>query len=48
MSTKLAVVDVLKIKVFCSKGYDVVNFVHDITNNILSRKYYRCAHVTKV
>ena len=27
----------LKIRVFRNKGYNVINFVHDITNKILSR-----------
>ena len=27
-----------RIKVFWNKGYDVKNFVHDVTNNILSRE----------
>ena len=37
MSTKLATLDFLEIKVFWSKGYDVIISVHDVTNKILSR-----------
>ena len=37
MSTKLATLDFLKIKIFWSKGFDVVAFSHDVTNNILTR-----------
>ena len=36
MSTKLATLDLLEIKVFWSKGYDVIISVHDVTNKILS------------
>ena len=37
MSTKMATLDLLKIKVFRNKGYDVIRFVHDVTNKILLR-----------
>ena len=37
MSEKLATLDLLKIKVFWSKGYDVIISVYDLTNKILSR-----------
>ena len=37
MPAKLATLDVLKIKVFGNKVYDVMIAVHDITNEILSR-----------
>ena len=37
MSAKMATLDLLKIKVFWNKGYDVIIFVYDVTNIILSR-----------
>ena len=37
ISTKMVTLALLKIKVFCNKGYDVIVFVCDITNKILSR-----------
>ena len=37
MSAKIATLDLLKIKVFWNKGYDVIIFVHDVINKILSR-----------
>ena len=37
MSTKLIALDLLKIKVFWNKGSDVLIYVHDVTNKILSR-----------
>ena len=37
MSAKLATLGLLKIKVTWNKGYDVIIFVHDVTNKILSR-----------
>ena len=36
MSTKLATLDLLKIKVFSNKSYNVIVFVNYVTNNILS------------
>ena len=36
MSAKMATLCLLKIKLFWNKGYDVIIFVHDITNKILS------------
>ena len=36
MSAKMATPGLLKIKVFVNKGYDVIIFVHDVTNKILS------------
>ena len=36
MSAKLATLGLFKIKVFWSKGYDVIVFVHDVTNKVLS------------
>ena len=36
MSAKMATPGLLKIKVFWSKGYDVIIYVHDFTNKILS------------
>ena len=37
MSAKLATLDLLKVKVFWNKGYDVKIYVNDITNKNLSR-----------
>ena len=37
MPTKMATPGLLKITVFCNKGYDVMISVDDITNKILSR-----------
>ena len=37
MSAKLATLDLLKIKVFWNKGYDVIIFVYDVINKNLSR-----------
>ena len=37
MSAKLATLGLLKINVFWNKGYDVITFVCDVTNKILSR-----------
>ena len=37
MSVKMATQDVVRIKVFWNKAYDVIIFVNDVTNNILSR-----------
>ena len=37
MSAKIAILGLLKIKVVWNKGYDVINYVYDVTNKILSR-----------
>ena len=37
MPTKMATPGLLKTKVFSKKCYDVIIFVHDVTNKILSR-----------
>ena len=37
MSAKLATLGPLKIKVFWNKGYDVIIYVYEVTNQILSR-----------
>ena len=37
MSAKLATLDLLRIKVFWNKDYDVMTSVHDVTSKILSR-----------
>ena len=37
MSAKIATLGFLKIKVFWNKGYDVIIYVHDASNEILSR-----------
>ena len=34
----MASVGFLQLKVFWSKGYDVIIYVHDITNKVLSRE----------
>ena len=36
MSGKMATPELLKIKVFWKNGYDVIVYVHDVTNKILS------------
>ena len=36
MLAKLATLDLLKLKVFWNKGYDVIIFVHGVTNKGLS------------
>ena len=37
MSAKLAIPDILEIKLFLSKGYDVITSFHKVTKKILSR-----------
>ena len=37
ISAPLATLDLLKIKVFLNKDYDVIISVHGVTNKILSR-----------
>ena len=37
MSAKMATVDLLKIKLFWNKGYDVIIFVHDASKNIFTQ-----------
>ena len=37
MSAKMATLGFIKIKVFWKNGYEVIMFVHDVTNKILSR-----------
>ena len=37
MSAKIAILGLLKIKVVWNKGYDVINYVYDVTNKVLSR-----------
>ena len=37
MSAKLAILGLLKIKVFRSEGYDLIIYVHDVTSKIFSR-----------
>ena len=51
MSAKLATLGLLKIKVTWNKGYDVIIFVYDVINKILSRllkSHCRCGHMTKI
>ena len=45
MSPKMATLDLLKIKVFQNKGYDVIMVIHDVTNKILSNK---SSHIVNV
>ena len=42
IAAKMATLDFLKINLFLNKSYDVINFVHDITNKNLSNgwNYY--------
>ena len=35
MSAKMATLDLLKIKIFWNKGYDLIIFVHDVTKKSL-------------
>ena len=35
MSAKIAIPDLLEIKVFWNKGYDVIIYVHDVNNKVL-------------
>ena len=35
MPAKMTTLGLLKIKVFCNKDYEVITFVHDVTNKIL-------------
>ena len=37
MSAKMATTELLKIKLFRKKAYDVILSAHDVTNKILSR-----------
>ena len=37
MLEKIDVLGLLRIKVFWNKDYDIIIFVHDVTNKILSR-----------
>ena len=37
MSAKLATLDLLKIKIFINKAYNVITSAHNVTNKILSR-----------
>ena len=37
MSTKLIILDLLKVKVFWNKAFDVIFSVHEVTNKSLSR-----------
>ena len=37
MSAKSVAIGLLKIKVFWNKCYDVITFIYDVTNKILSR-----------
>ena len=37
MSAKLAILGLLRIKLFCKKGYDFIISVHDVISKVLSR-----------
>ena len=45
MLANLATLGLLKIKVFWNKGYDIIIFVHDVTNKMLSRDSSYNVHV---
>ena len=45
MSAKMATPDLLKITIFWNTGYDVIIYVHDVTNKILSRDSNYIVHV---
>ena len=45
MSTKIAIPELLKTKVFWKKGYDVIISVRDVTYKILSRDSNYNVHV---
>ena len=36
MVAKIAILGLFEIKIYCNKGYDVVIFVHEVTNKISS------------
>ena len=38
VSAKLDTLDLLKIEAFSNKSYDIIIFVHDVTNKILSHE----------
>ena len=38
LSAKMATLGLVKIKIFRNRGYDIIIFVHDVTNKILSRE----------
>ena len=40
MLAKMANLDLLKVKVFWNKGYDVIISIHDVNNKILSHDSY--------
>ena len=46
MPAKLATLGLLKIKVFWNKDYDIIIFVHDVTNKILSGDSNYLVHCT--
>ena len=49
MSGKLTVLGLVKLKVFRNKSYDVVLFVHNFTNKMLSRgSNHIVNHVIKI
>ena len=37
VSAKIAILGLLEIKVLWNKGYDVIIYMHDFTNKVLSR-----------
>ena len=49
MSTKMVTPGLLKIMMFCNKGYDVIISVDDVTKFFFScDSNFRCFNVTKV
>ena len=39
ISANMAILGLLKIKVFWNKGYDIIISIHDVTNKFLSNFY---------
>ena len=48
VSAKLTTLDLLKIKVFSNKDYDVIISIHDVTSKILSRESNYTVDMVKV
>ena len=48
MSEKLATLGLIKIKLFWSKGYGVINCVHDVTSKISRERSYQNLNVKRI
>ena len=48
LSTKMAILVLLKIKVFSNKSYNVIISVYDFNNKILSRESHHITDVNKI